>query len=280
MSTSPSLNLSEIAEPLMQPGALPDGISLSIGLIATQPPAELERASRRVSSEHHGAFLDAHPQNSAAQEQYYLDIRDRITTENQTQLKEAQDAAASYQNLLGMEASVGYIPDADDLNKLFERDERAQTAATASVDDNPRVAKAREEMVEALAERVDASLRIPAAAAQIPLSQEIDKDVKQLGRRGWIASTAAGLVLGAAATLGFTINHDEPQPPAPTATHAEQVKYEKAMEADNLGEIAIVSAGTLAVGGVGFGAGSMLRGQFAHRRARSMLRKAERRTKA
>lgn len=272
--------LQELAEPLTVPGALPEGISLSIGLIATQPAAELEKASRSAASEHYRAVLDAHPQNSVTLERHYLNTMDRVSSANQTQLEEAQNAAAAYQNTLGMEASVGYVPDAEDLSKLFELDERAQSASAASVDDSLIVTEAREDMVRALGERTDATLRIPAAAAQIPLSREIEEDVKRLGRRGWIASTAAGLILGAAATLGFALNHDGPKPPPEAATHTEQVKYESDVENDNLASVVVVSAGTLAAGGVGFGAGSMLRGRFAHRRARSMLRKARRNSSA
>lgn len=272
-------SLHELAEPLTRPGALPADISLSVGLIATQPPAVLHDASRSASSEHYRAFVDAHPHNSVILERHYTSMRESAAERSQAEVNDAQEAAAKWQDTLGMFSSVGYTPDAADLQELFDRDERTQAVADANVDESPAVVEARESMIEALSEQADASLRLPIAASNALLSREIDNDVKRLGRRGWIVSTAAGLILGAAATLSFAANHDGATPPAPTATHAEQEKYEKAVDTDNLGELIVVSAGTLTVGGVGFAAGAKLQGQFAHRRARSMLRKAERHTK-
>jgi hypothetical protein len=271
-------SLRELSEPLSQPDALPEGISLSVGLIATTPPAELRRAALDASDDHHKAVIHSQPFMTAAVEQSYANTRATIKRSYQKDLENAQNAAAEEQNVLGMANSVGFTPDADDLTNLFALGEQAQNAAAAiaNTNDHPRVVEAREEMVEALAERAEATLEAPIAAAQIPLSNQIDKDVARLGRRGLLASTAAGLILGVSAALGFVVNHDGAQQPAPNATQAEQAHYENVASADRQGELMVAALGPLATGTAGFAVGAKLRGHFARRRARSMIRRAER----
>ncbi len=217
---------------------------------------------------------------TAAVEQSYTNTRASIERSYQKDLEDAQNAAAKEQNFLGMSNSVGYIPEPDDLTKLFALDAQAQHAKVANAEDEPLVVEAREEMVEALAKRAEATLNAPIAAAQIPLSNQIDKDVARLGRRGLLASTAAGLILGASAALGFVVNHDGAQPPAPNATQAEQAHYENAASADRQGELMIAALGPLATGAAGFAVGAKLSGHFARRRARSMIRRAEHKASA
>ena len=124
-----------------------------------------------------------------------------------------------------------------------------------------------------MTERAHARLELPGLKPQRRLYTELDRDIKHLSRRSWLASTAAGFILGASAVLGLTLPQEAPKAPS-TATTSEQATYEAQENATNVAKVVTPVAGGILGGGIGLGIGLKQQGTFARRRARSLMRKA------
>jgi hypothetical protein len=252
--------LQSLAEPYQVPGALPDGISVSVALIANTPTNELKEATRSAVSDHFGAELDSRMDLTDMSQNHYDRMTQVVGDSKRKLLEDARDHAAGLQDYFGMQGSVGFDPTAEGLKILMGADDRVAeyAAEVEGLNEYPAIVDAREELIEAMTERAEAEMALPVLDGPKELGNQVERDLVRLSRRGRLGSTAAGLLLGTGAALGLLASSHDTAPE------------------DNAKIVTALTVSASGIGAiVGTGAGSLMSGRFARRRAQSLVRKAQ-----
>lgn len=98
--------LAQLAQPLQQPGALPEGIPLSLGLVASVDPRTLDDATAAATSAHFGNAIRATDMGSREVALAEAHLATMQASYDKTVVSETS-FAGSHQDRLGMELSMG-----------------------------------------------------------------------------------------------------------------------------------------------------------------------------
>lgn len=264
-------NLQTLAAPFEVAGSLPNGIPVSIGLIANTPRDVLRQAINDPLFDYavteHATRLE--PTQSIQDiyddgVNYFNGTRQQMLDENTAELTELQDR-------MGMEMSVGFDPESSDLSRQFQLFERLDEVAAMDTDKLPSIENIRETLIERMVERANAELDLPGIQPTKELAEQVEKDIWRLGRRGRLGITAAATLFTTSVIFGIYGAH----------VHEANKTIDKTQpSAEDSGNGAVGAFGIIALGGVvlstglAYPIGTQMTPRFAQGRARKMIRKA------
>lgn len=250
-------HVESLAAPLRTPGALPDGIPLSIGIIATHNPADVQCAAMTDHFVHKLSSIDAKTYG----ERVHI-YETEVAKEAETARKMLESSAETYRKKAAETNNI------DQLLVLDRLHHDAQTGLQ-SIHTRPLVALAQEKMANTLTEKFHAEQIALETQESAALAHEIQAKYRKLGRRGCIASYAVGVILAAGSVLGMNhlIVSAEKSTPA-----AEAPAYDTR---DQMIGFFILPASAISGG---YLLGSIGNDRFAQRRAKRMVRRAQKRT--
>lgn len=253
--------LHSIAAPIEQ--TLPKGVSLDIGVVAAYPPQAIQIVtsntlniydSQREAAVKYGEVTKLWEKETA---QVTATLRNRLETEAKG-LRERAQRTDSFALLLEI----------DELHGKTQRN-------LANITSNPIIERLHDEISQAAGNQFSAEQRVLELQEEADLATAIHERYRALGRRGRLASYAAGLILGIGSI--FATNHltELSANKATTTTTKEYVEPGTHDPREQMLGFFIFPTASI-VGG--YLIGSMSNDRFAQGRARRIVRKAQKRT--
>jgi hypothetical protein len=189
--------LQDLATPFEQPGALPDGISASLGVIATTPPSELSTALHAADPVHRDRLHSERIALGATYEKN-IELLQRIRDSRRGTLDAVAETA-------GLQSRRGQAPTPETLDELYVGlpKQIAETEEEIAI----RGPEADEAML--LAERVRMAREAAALETQTKLFETVSGDVKRLSGVGRMVTTVAGMVPGVGITTAEVVSHSD-----------------------------------------------------------------------
>ncbi|MET1033130.1 MAG: hypothetical protein ABWX94_01380 [Candidatus Saccharimonadales bacterium] len=259
--TSPSALSFETIANTYNPENLPEGIGSAVAIIAGVNPPELSSAQFDFTKRYWEAAYLASGRLAAIDMATHEELAAAVQAGNSEILDGEVRHAQQLGDYLGMELSLGGIPEANELERMFAADTAVADARQRVAEEHPTIVEAADQAVESSMAAFQGSEDLQAMAPYVELSCEVKLERGRLARRGQWKSVVAGAFLGVAAALGIN-EVAQAQDQQPTQS-VEQVTL-------------IVDGTAIALGSLaGLGISVRRRDVFAHKRAKKLVEKAE-----
>lgn len=247
----------ELAQPLTAPQALPDGISLPVGLIANTAPSELSTA---VTDARY-AYVEAY---SKADSGVMVDfLREEMGSRaadlrsSETDHQRVTAVLGELQTSLGAGEVVGYTPSAEILDTMMRLQDLAERTTTVVAEDEADAEQVRAEFERQSVERLQAELALADAQEAKDLADQVLTEQQALGRRGRLATAIGGTIVPTVAVGAMVFE-------TPLSEHL-----------NSAARLAVI-AGTIVFYGIAsYVTGSLLSDRFAYIRAKGLVAKAQ-----
>jgi hypothetical protein len=273
MSSMAPRPLHELSKPFIEPGGLPPGIPLSIGMIASYSPASL-RASVLYTQQNYTRQTDETLKKFTDFTETTIENLGAVAASNQDKINAAIGTLVGImQENMAVQVEHGEVPSVEDLEQVFAVSTllSSQQEIQGAVDPS----KAKDERLTTLLgtqEMADIGAQQVQLNNDFILADSITRQTERLSRKSRLVGAAIGAYFGMAATVSLMYGVSSYEPSRGTPEQNIEHRSDMLNTAFVLGSVA-----TIVLGVAGERAGKQLKPRIAHRRAKNLVKHARKR---